>query len=129
MAKQSTGPGRTGGSRQSNPARPLGPRTQRVPSQAKSPARLALERRSVRPLHFFNRMPKLVLPILMAALLLAGLLAPGRWAGILLLILVAFLGWLLALSWPALAVTSRWIRLIVVAVIVFAAFWRFAGYG
>lgn len=129
MAKQSTGPGRTGGSRQSNPVRPLGPRSQRVPSQAKSPARIKLERRSARPLYTLNRLPKLVLPILMGALLLAGLLIPGRWAGILLLVLAGFLGWLLALSWPALAVTSRWVRLLVVAVIIFAAFWRFAGAG
>lgn len=129
MAKQSTGPGRSSGSRQSKGVRPLGPRAQHVPSQAKSPARLKLERFSIRPLHFFNRMPKLLLPILMAVLLVAGLLVPGRWAGILLLILAAFLGWLLALSWPALAGSSRLIRLLVVVVITFAAFWRFAGYG
>jgi hypothetical protein len=57
------------------------------------------------------------------------LLVPSPFAGFFLLILGAFLGWLLALSWPALMPASRWLRLIVTAVILAAAFWRFAGYG
>lgn len=127
MPKQSTGPGRTTSARRTGGTRPLGPRAQRVPSQAKSPARLKLERLSIRPLHFVRRLPKLVVPIAMGALLLAGLLINAAWSGLLLLALAAFLGWLLALSWPALVPSSRWIRLLVVVAIVAAALWRFTG--
>lgn len=129
MPKSTTGPGRSAASRRSGSGRPLGPNAQRVPSQAKSPARLRLEHLSIRPLHFFKRLPKLLLPILMAGFLLAGLLIPSSFAGIFLLVLGVFLGWLLALSWPALAPSSRYIRLLVVVVVTIAAFWRFAGYG
>jgi len=76
-----------------------------------------LEQLSIRPLHFVRRLPKLVIPIAMGALLFAGLLITEPWAGLLLLVLAGFLAWLLALSWPVL----------VVAAIVVAAFWRFTG--
>ena len=122
MPKQSTGPGRTSSTRKSNTTRPLGPRAQRIPSQAKSPARIKLEQRSIRPLHFFRKLPKFVLPVVMGVL-------PPPLAGAFLLVLGGFLGWLLALSWPALNVGSRWIRVIVVIAILAAAIWRFAGYG
>lgn len=129
MPKQSTGPGRSSSARRSGATRPLGPRAQRIPSQAKSPARLKLEQLSIRPLHFLKRLPKLVLPVLLGAMLLGGLLLPGAWAGLLLLVVGGFLGWLLALSWPALIPSSRWIRLLVIVAVLAAAFWRFAGYG
>ena len=77
MPKQSTGPGRTTSARRTGGTRPLGPRAQRVPSQAKSPARLKLERLSIRPLHFVRRLPKLVVPIAM------GLGAPRLWGRLL----------------------------------------------
>lgn len=129
MPKQSTGPGRTSTGRKPNTTRPLGPRAQRIPSQAKSPARLKLERYSIRPLHFFRRLPKLVLPIVMGLFLFLGLFLPTPLAGAFLLVLGVFLGWLLALSWPALNVGSRWLRVVVVIAIIAAAFWRFAGFG
>ena len=129
MPKQSTGPGRTSSTRKSNTTRPLGPRAQRIPSQAKSPARIKLEQRSIRPLHFFRKLPKFVLPVVMGVFLFLGLFSPTPLAGAFLLVLGGFLGWLLALSWPALNVGSRWIRVIVVIAILAAAIWRFAGYG
>ncbi len=128
MPKPSTGPGRSSGGRQ-NGSRPLGPHAQRIPSQAKSPARLKLERVSIRPLHALKRLPRFVLPLVMGLLLLAGLLIPNQWAGVLLLVVAAFLTWLLALSWPALITSSKLIRLLVVLLVTFAAFWRMAGYG
>ncbi len=54
---------------------------------------------------------------------------PTIWAGLLLFVLAGFLGWLLALSWPALVPSSRWIRLLVVVAIVAAAIWRVTGSG
>jgi hypothetical protein len=100
-----------------------------VPSQAKSPARIKLEKRSARPLYHLSRLPKLVLPVLLGGLLLAGLFVPSPLAGVFLLIVAAFLTWLLALSWPALVGSSRVIRLLVVVVVVAAAIWRFTGHG
>lgn len=129
MAKQSTGPGRTSTAQRSNPTRPLGPRVQRIPSQAKSPARLKLEQRSAGPLRVLHRMPRMILPVLMAVLLLAGLLLPSSLAGLLLLALAGFLGWLLALSWPALVTSSRLLRLVVVAAIICGGVWRLTGNG
>ncbi|NQU37648.1 MAG: hypothetical protein HQ526_08670 [Actinobacteria bacterium] len=129
MAKPSTGPGRSSGSGRRNGTPPLGSRPQRVPSQAKSPARLKLERFSVRPLHFLKRLPRLVLPVLLGLLLLGGLLLPSQLAGLLLLVVAVFLGWLLALSWPALIGSARAVRLFVVVIVTFAAFWRLFGYG
>lgn len=129
MPKQSTGPGRASTARKSNTTRPLGPRAQRIPSQAKSPARLKLERFSIRPLHFFRRLPKFVLPIVMGVLLFLGLFIPNPVAGLFLLILGGFLGWLLALSWPALDGSSRVIRVVVVIAVLASAIWRLAGFG
>jgi hypothetical protein len=129
MVKPSTGPGRSSGSGRRNGTPPLGRHPQRVPTQAKSAARLKLEKFSRRPLHFLKRLPRLILPVVMGILLLAGLLLPSQFAGLLLLLVAAFLGWLLALSWPAVIGSSRAIRLLVVVVVTFAALWRLAGYG
>ena len=128
MAKPTTGPGRTARSGRPTAARPLGPRPQRVPSEAKSPARRRLERVSAGPLLRLHRLPRLVLPLVMGALLLAGLLVPGAWAGLFLVILTALLAWLVALSWPALAGSAKVIRVLVVVVIAAAAIWRLTGH-
>lgn len=72
-------------------------------------------------------MPKLVLPIVMGALLLAGLLIPFPLAGLLLVLLGLLLMWLVALSWPALEVSARAIRVIVILIIFAAAIWKLSG--
>jgi hypothetical protein len=46
----------------------------------------------------------------LAVVLVAGLALPWAWAGVLLLVLAVFLGWLLALSWPILNWSGRIIR-------------------
>ena len=58
-----------------------------------------------------HRLPKWVIPILMVALLLLGLLIPSNWAGIFIVLIAVFLGWLLALSWPVILPGSRLFRL------------------
>ena len=74
-------------------------------------------------------MPRLVLPIVMGALLLAGLLIPSSLAGLLLIVLGLLLAWLVALSWPAIEVSSRAIRVVVIAMIFAAAIWKLGGNG
>lgn len=66
----------------------------------------------------------------MAVLLFFGLIQTGglAWLGALfLLIVAAFLGWLLALAWPVLPTSSRMTRLIVVAAVVGIAILKLMG--
>jgi hypothetical protein len=59
-------------------------------------------------------MPRAVPFLLVALLLVGGLLAQGVLGGVLLLVLAAVLGTLLALAWPALQPGPRALRLVVV---------------
>jgi hypothetical protein len=109
---------------------PGGPPKRPVPVTPASPRRQALERVSFRWLLVLQRVPRWLVVILMALALFLGLLQSGSLAwlgGILLLIVAGFLGWLLALAWPALGPTSRLIRVIVVTVTVGLAILKFAG--
>jgi len=125
-SKPSSGNTRSGG----NPAgRPLSPRPQRSPQGPSSDARRALERRSIGPLSVLHRMPRWLIPIIMAVLMLLGLFIPYAWAGIFILAVAAFLGWLLALSWPVITPGSRVFRLIVIAVVAFVGVLRLTGRG
>lgn len=127
VRKATTGPGR------SRPAasgtRPLGPRPQRVPATAGTPARRRLERASVVPLLRLRAMPRWFLPAILGALLLLGLFVSSAWAGLFLLAVAVFLGWLTTLSWPALQPSARLVRSAVVAVVAVAAIWRLTGNG
>jgi Family of unknown function (DUF6703) len=117
------GPGRPGRGR-TGPSRPgaappgtAPPGTGPSPSAGRSlytPAagsrRRSLERASARPLLYVHQLPGWLPPLLMAALLVAGLALPG-WAGAAVLgVPVIFLGWLAALSWPTLSPHSRLLR-------------------
>jgi hypothetical protein len=62
-----------------------------------------------------HQLPVWVVPLLLAALLIAGLAVPG-WAGTAALVLVAaFLGWLAAVSWPRLTPSGRLLRVAAIA--------------
>lgn len=66
----------------------------------------------------------------MALLLFFGLIQTGNLAwlgGIFLLIVAAFLGWLLALAWPVLGGAAKFIRVIVVAALIGLAILKFGG--
>lgn len=65
-----------------------------------------------------HALPRWLIVVMPAVLLLVGLLLRDSWAwlgGIVLLLVWAFLAWLTALSWPALEPRSRFFRLLVVA--------------
>ncbi len=109
--------------------RPLGPQPHKVPATAKSPARLRLERVSIKPLTVLNRLPRFILPLLLGIFLLAGLLIPSQWAGLFLLLVGVALAWLVALSWPAIVTSAKIVRVVVIAIVLFAAVWRLAGLG
>jgi hypothetical protein len=89
--------------------------------------RAGLERRSVGPLMVMTSLPGWLVPVLLGVLLVAGLLLPFAWSGLLLLIPAVFLGWLLLLSWPVIGAGGRLLRLIAVVVLFGAAAFRLMG--
>jgi len=81
------------------------------------PGRKRVEQRSLPFLLALNRLPRWLVVVVMGALLFLGLIQTGDLAwlgGVLLLIVTAFLFWLLVLAWPVLTGQQRVIRLIVV---------------
>jgi hypothetical protein len=94
--------------------RPL-PRGTSLYTPGASDRRRTLERSSARPLVLLHQLPVWVVPLLLAALLIAGLSVPG-WIGAVALVLVAaFLGWLAAVSWPRLTPSGRLLRVAAIA--------------
>ncbi len=60
-----------------------------------------------------SRRPTFLIPVVLAAMLFAGLAIPATWAAAFLLFIAAFLTWLTALSWPVIATGSRVLRVVV----------------
>ena len=95
-----------------------------------SPARARLESLSAGPLSTLHRLPRWIMVVAPGLFLFGGLVAVGPWAalGAMLLLLVgAFLGWLLALAWPRLSGGSRMLRLIIIVAILGLAFFKATG--
>jgi hypothetical protein len=100
------------------PSRPTGsdrPDTRRpIPPQTRRTTRGRFEALSARPLVLMSRLPRWLVPVMLAILLVAGLAISGPLGAILLAVLALFLGWLVFVSWPVLPATTRIIRLVVV---------------
>lgn len=84
-----------------------------TPSAGRS--RQSLERSSARPLAYLHQLPGWLPPIVLLALLIVGLAMPGGTGAASLTVVALFLGWLGYLSWPALAVRGRLLRMAAVA--------------
>lgn len=113
-------PARGGSSRRANP----------TPPSARSPRRQEFEKASAPVLAWMHALPRWVVVIAPAILLFLGLILTGPvgWVGgILLLLVAAFLGWLTALSWPAITGSARFLRVIVVLALVGVAVFKFMG--
>jgi hypothetical protein len=97
--------------------RPLPPgRTLFTPEA--SPSRQSLEQGSATSLLWLHQLPTWLLPVLAAALLIAGL-AIGGWGGALALCgLAVVLAWLAAISWPRLPASGRLVRVVVIGAVV-----------
>lgn len=89
--------------------RPL-PKGETMFTPGASPGRQAVERRSAAPLALLHQLPRWVLPIGLAALLVAGLALGGVVGAAIILVLTAFLGWLAYLSWPSIGGQARLLR-------------------
>ncbi len=96
--------------------RPL-PRGNSLYTPDASAARQATERRSARPLIFLHQLPTWVAPLVMVALLIAGLAAKGPAGGAALCGVAVVLGWLASLSWPQLSPVGRLGRVLAVAMV------------
>lgn len=95
------------------------------PATAVSPARRRLEIWSAGPLAVLHRMPSWIVPVILGALLVAGLAVPTSWSAFFLLPVALFLLWLLLLAWPVLTPRGRAMRIIVVLLVVAAMVARF----
>lgn len=81
-------------------------------------------------LRVMTAMPRWLIVVLPAILLVAGLVLTGPWAwlgGIFLLLDFLLLTWLTALSWPVISPGSRLVRALVVAALLGITILKFAG--
>lgn len=113
-------------------SRPI--RQPRKPPAARQPTagskRAAFERRSFPYMARLTALPRWLLVVAIGSSLLLGLVLSDSfaWLGAFFLLLVAaFLGWLLALSWPLLSGGRRFIRLLVVLALIGLAFYKVTG--
>ena len=106
---------------------PAGPSSSGPAAPPASPARQWLVRHSAVPLVALHRLPTVVVAIALVVVLLAGLALPWAWAGILLIVLGLFLGWLLALSWPIVNWAGRTIRALAVLALLVMGVLRLMG--
>jgi len=96
----------------------------------KSERRLAFEQASYPFIRRLHAVPRWLVVVLPAVLLFLGLIMTGPLAwlgGILLLLVCLLLGWLTALSWPAITPGSRLLRVVVVAALAGVAVLKFMG--
>ena len=117
------GPGGPQAFRPASPARPsaTGPR---------SPRRRRMESLSYPALRTLSRLPRWLVVVLPAVLLLLGLIQTGPLAwlgGVLLSIVFVMLAWLTMLSWPVITPGSRVMRFVVLAALLGITVLKFAG--
>jgi hypothetical protein len=77
--------------------------------------RRAAEQRSAVPLLYLRQLPRWVLPLVLTALLVAGLAVRGWGGTVALCAVAAFLGWLAYMSWPRATAGSRAGRILGIA--------------
>ena len=86
--------------------------------------REAADRRSRLPLAYLRQLPPWTIPVLSAALLVAGLAIRGPVGAAAIALLLVFLGWLAYVSWPRLDPAGRLLRVIILAGGVALAVWQ-----
>lgn len=86
--------------------------------------RAAMQERTAVAALALSRVPRLLLIVIFGVLILVGLAAPGLIGAIPLLLIAAFVGWLLLLGWDQRAPVERVIRIAVLLVIVAYAVYK-----
>ncbi|MBB2745723.1 MULTISPECIES: DUF6703 family protein [Microbispora] len=87
--------------------------------------RAAVERKSAAPLVFLFQLPRWLVPLVLVALLIAGLVVPDWRGGVAVLPVLAFIVCLAYLSWPSLRPVGRLLRVAVATFLVLLAATRF----
>ena len=87
------------------------------PGQPPGRLRATVERRSAALLVALSRQPRPLVPLVSAALLLGVVFAPLVVAAACLLVLLALVGWLSYLSWPAVDGRGRAVRLVLLGLL------------
>jgi hypothetical protein len=125
--KKPNRPAASGAKRPPN-TRPLSSRPQQAPPSTTSQTRRKLEIKSAGPLLVLHRLPRWLIPVIMAVFLLLGLLIDAAWAGIFIIAIAVFLAWLLALSWPVILTGSKIFRTIVIVVVAVVGVMKLMGW-
>ena len=108
-------PTRPAGPARPGSARPGSARPGTSAAPGSSGIRRSVERRSSVHLVYLRQLPAWIPPIVLAALLVAGLAVRGWIGAAALCVVAAFIGWLGYLSWPALKTPGRIGRVAVIA--------------
>ncbi|WP_228639810.1 DUF6703 family protein [Microtetraspora sp. AC03309] len=87
--------------------------------------RRAVERRSATVLVFLFQLPRWVIPVVMVALMLTGVVVADWRGGLAVLPVLAFVLWLAYMSWPSLRAGGRLLRVALVTFLVLLAATRF----
>jgi len=74
-----------------------------------------------------HSLPRAVVPVVIILLMFVGLVKDNALGGIALLLVSAFVGWLLYLSWPLLEGRARILRALTVLLVLMAALSKFVG--
>ena len=110
-------------SNRSRRPRPLPPGQTLFTTDASS-SRQSLERKSATSLLWLHQLPRWLLPVLTAALLVAGLAIRGWGGAIALCGLAVVLAWLAAISWPRLSASGRALRVLIIGAVLVAGLLR-----
>lgn len=84
------------------------------------PVRAAVEKRSAPVLVLLSQQHRAIVPVISVALLIGGLTLPVAAGVLCLALLIAFVGWLTYLSWPAIVGQARFVRVATLALLGFA---------
>ncbi len=90
--------------------------------------RREVERRSAVPLVWLHQRPRWLPPVVLGALFVAGLMAPGALGALCLLLVAAFFLWLAFLTWPSLNRRQRVPRVLMTLVVLVLAVARVLGF-
>ncbi|WP_318272143.1 DUF6703 family protein [Microbispora triticiradicis] len=117
---------RAGGAqgRSPRPVRPL-PAGEHFFTPGAIGARRTVETKSAPLLVFLFQMPRWLAPVVLVALLIAGLVVPDWRGGVAVLPVLAFIAWLAYLSWPSLRPMGRLLRVAVGTFLVLLVATRF----
>jgi len=86
--------------------------------------RRSLEKASAMPIAFVSQLPRWLVPIVLAGLFVGGAVARGWIGAVALFLVAAFIAWLASLSWPALRLPGRLLRVLIVALLIAFALWQ-----